>query len=100
MQYDLFLQPLCLQHLLILLRLVHAQVIQELAALSDFAKQTAAGGVILLVFLQVIGQHRDFLCENRDLDLGGAGVLFVELAVFDQLLLGTALEGHRTLEDR
>ena len=66
----------------------------ELAALGDLAEQTAAGGMILLVLLQGSGGIRNFLCEDRDLDLRGAGVILMKLAVGDQLLLCFALEGH------
>lgn len=83
-----------LENLLVLGRLVHAEVVQKLAALCDFSEESAACRVILLVLLKVASQKTDFLGEDSDLDLRGAGVLFVDLAVRDQFLLGFALDSH------
>lgn len=83
-----------LEHLLVLLRLVHAEVREQFAALGNLAEQSPAGGVILLVLLEVIREHRDFLRKNSDLNLRRARILFVELAIRDQLLFGAALERH------
>lgn len=83
---------MCFQYCLVLLWLVHAEVVQQLAALGNLAEQTAACGVIFLMFLEVIREHTDFLCEDCDLHLRGACILFVDLAIRDQFLLGLALE--------
>lgn len=91
---NLFLQTVRLENLLVLGRLIHAEIIQKLAALCDFSKETAACGVILFVLLKVTGQKTDFLGEDSDLDLRRACILFVDLAVRDQLLLGFALDSH------
>lgn len=91
---DLFLETVLLENGLVVVRLVHAEVVQKLAALCNLAKQSAACGVILLVFLKVASEETDFLGEDRDLHLGGAGVFFVNLAVGNQFLLGFALDGH------
>ncbi len=84
-----------LEHLLVLRRLIHLEVIQELAAVCDFTEQPAAGAVVLLVILQVLGEHLDLGGQDRDLHLRRAGVLFVGLRFLNQLLLFRALEGHR-----
>ena len=84
-----------LEHALILLRLVHAEVVQQLAALCNFSEESAACRMILLVILQVSSEQNDFLREDRDLNLWGAGVLFVSLTVGDKLLLGAALDCHK-----
>ena len=50
------------------------QIVQHLAALTDHLQQAAAGVVVLLVDLQVLGELVDTGSEDGDLDLGGAGV--------------------------
>jgi len=90
----LFLEPVCFENLLVLVRLVHTQIVQKFAALCNLTKQSTACGVILLVFLKVASEETDFLGEDSDLHLRGAGILFVDLAVRDQFLLGFALDGH------
>lgn len=82
------------QNLLVFLRLVHAEVVQQFAALSNHAEETAAGGVVFLVLLEVIREHTDLLGEDGDLNLRGARILIVDLGIRDQLLLGLALERH------
>ena len=55
--------------------LVSEQLIGDcLAALADHLVQAAAGVVVLLVDLQVLGQLVDAGGQNGDLHLGGAGV--------------------------
>ena len=85
-----------LQRLLVILRLVHLEVREQAAALGDFAKQTIAAGLILLVVLQVLGQFDDFGRQNRDLHLGGARVFDVRAVLIDQLFLLRPLECHKT----
>ena len=84
-----------LQHLLVLLRLVLLEVREELSALRDLAEEAAAGGVVLFVILQVIGEEPDRLGEEGDLDLGAAGVLRVLAVLGDEIFLRDAFEGHR-----
>ena len=50
------------------------QVAQEPAALADQQQQAAAAVVVVLVLTRVLGEVEDALREQRDLDLGGAGV--------------------------
>ena len=89
-----------LQHILILRRLVHAEVREQFATLGDHAEETAAGRVILLVFVEVLGEQIDLLGENRDLHLRGSRVLLVGAVLLDQLFLGGALERHTRGGDR
>jgi hypothetical protein len=63
------------------------QVIKEAAALADHHEQSATGAVILLVALQMLGQMVDPLREQRDLHIGGTGVLRVRLKLFNRLYL-------------
>ena len=59
------------------------QIVQHLAALTDHLQQAAAGVVVLLVDLQVLGQLVDAGGQNGDLDLGGAGVSGVSAVGLD-----------------
>ena len=54
-------------------------------AISDHAEESAAGMIVLLVFLEMIAQFDDPLGEKRDLDLRRAGVLGVDGRFLDDL---------------
>ena len=84
-----------LKGLLVILRLIHAQVREQFAALRNFAEQSPATGVIFLMFLQMLRQIIDLLGQNRDLYLRGTGIFFVRLVLIDQLFLLSSLEGHK-----
>ena len=86
---------MCFDHLLVLLRLIHTEVREELAALCNFGEESAAGGIILLVFLQMLRQERDFLREYRDLHMGRPRVLLVRLMLGNQRLFCFSLERHK-----
>ncbi len=86
-----------LQDFLVRGRLVHLQVREVLAAGSNHTEETTACGVILLVFLQVLSQFLDLLCEKSDLDLRRACVLVVKLVLGDELLLVRVLESHKRM---
>lgn len=63
------------------------EVFHQAAALANFLDQTTAGGVVLLVALQVLRELFDFLGQNGDLDLRGTGVGGVRLIFFNNTLL-------------
>src|ERR1700679_1897205 len=50
------------------------QVIEQAAALAHQHQQTAAGAVVLLVRLEVLGQLADALAQDRNLYLRAAGI--------------------------
>ena len=50
------------------------QVVEQAAALADQLQEPAAGVMILDVCLEMFGQVVDAFAEERDLNLGGAGV--------------------------
>ena len=50
------------------------EVVKELAAAADHLKQTAAGVMILLVFLEVAGQRVDAGRQKSDLNLRRTGI--------------------------
>src|SRR5262249_6714351 len=66
------------------------QVVELPAALADELQEAAARGVVLLVRLEVLGEVRDPLAEERDLHLGRAGVALVRRVLLDD---GGLLEG-------
>lgn len=55
------------------------QVVEQTAALADHHQQAPTGSVIFFVTLQMLGQMVDALGQERDLHVGGTGVLFVRL---------------------
>ena len=61
------------------------EVAQQAAALADEHQQAAARVVVLGVRAQVLGQLVDPLGQERDLDLGGAGVVLGAAVLGDQL---------------
>src|SRR6185295_1558020 len=63
------------------------EVLEEAATLADQHQQAATGVVVLLVGLEVVGEAVDPLGQQRDLDLGRAGVALVDLELLDQTLL-------------
>ncbi len=83
-----------LQHLLIIIRLIHAEIREEFSALGDFAEESPAGGMILLMFLEMRSQKTDFLREDCDLHLRRTSVLGVGAMLRNQRSLRRALERH------
>jgi len=59
-----------------------AQVIEQAPALAYHFQQPAPGTVVFGVGLQVLGQFVNPRGEHRNLDVGGAGILRVELKLF------------------
>ncbi len=52
----------------VLVRVGALEIVQELAAVLHLAQKPVAAGMVLLVRLKVLGEGRDLLGENRDLD--------------------------------
>ena len=61
------------------------QVVQQAAALADHHEKAAAGVIVVLVGAQVLGELLDAVGEDRDLDLGGAGVALMGGVLGDEL---------------
>jgi len=93
----LFLQIQRVDHLLVVLRLVHPEVREELAAARDLGDESATRGIVLPVIFEMLGHLFDLLRENGDLDGGRARVLLVKAVLGDDLLLRSALENHRVV---
>ena len=66
-----------LDYVLITLGIVVLEVIEQATTLADHHQETAAGGVILLVRLEVFRQFADPFAKHRDLYLGAAGIVVV-----------------------
>src|SRR4051812_27078141 len=60
------------------LDVVLADVIEQPPAATDELHQSPPGVMIALVLLEVLGEVGDALRENRDLDLGRAGIGLVQ----------------------
>lgn len=58
----------------ITLGVVFLQIIQQAATLADHHEQTAPGGVIFLMRLEVLGQLADPLTQNCNLDFRASGI--------------------------
>src|SRR5690242_3370302 len=61
------------------------QVVEQSPLLADQEKEAAARVMVLGVRLQVLGELPDASGGQRDLDLGGTGVLVCALVLRDQL---------------
>ena len=59
------------------LEILLLEVVQEAPAAADEHQQAAARVVVVLVLAQVLGEVVDAARQQRDLDLGGAGVALV-----------------------
>jgi hypothetical protein len=63
------------------------KVSEQAPTLTDHLEQPAATGGVVLRLPEVLGEVRDALGEDRDLDLRRAGVLLVLLELGDHLAL-------------
>ena len=65
------------------LDVVTSEIVEQPAPTTDHREQSPTGVMVLAVDLQVFRQVVDALGEERDLDLGGAGVGLVEAMLSD-----------------
>src|SRR3954452_19594886 len=70
------------------------QVVEEPAAAADQHQQPAARVVVVLVLAQVLGQVVDAAGQQRDLHLGGPGVVLVAAEARYDLLLVLCSKAH------
>lgn len=61
--------------------------LQVLSPVCDHLDEATAGVVILLVFLEMLGQIVDAGCEHHDLDIGRTGILVMYLRLLYDCLL-------------
>src|SRR5690606_12853637 len=76
------------------LRALAPEVVEQAAALTDELEQTAAGVVVLLVGLEVLGELADAGAQQGDLDLGGPGIRLMGPVLGDQLGLLINVKRH------
>lgn len=95
---SLFLQFIRLHHPLIRLCIVHAQVIEDLAALGDLAKEPPARGFILRMLLKMLHEEIDLFTQERNLHLRRTRVLLMGLMLADEFLLDRSGE-HGKVEE-
>src|SRR3954447_23522841 len=70
-------------------------VVEQRTALRDHLQEAAAGGGVLAVRLEVLGEVGDALGEDRDLDLGRTGVAGLGGILSDERLLALRSDRHR-----
>jgi len=61
-----------------------SEIVEQAATLAHHHKQTATGGMVFLMRLKVFRQFTNTLAQNRDLDLGRAGVGRVSAVLINQ----------------
>src|SRR5512139_1044312 len=73
-------------------------VVQKATTLTHEQQQATTAVVVVLVLLEVLGQVRDAVAEQRHLDLRRAGVALGQAVLGDDLLLGLRVGtlGHAT----
>src|SRR5690349_6505027 len=71
------------------------EVVEQPAALADEQQQATTAVVVVLVRLEVLGEVRDAVAEQRDLDLGRTGVALGDGVLGDDLLLGLRVGSDR-----
>ena len=64
-----------------------AQIVQQPPAAADHLQQPAARMMIFLMELEMLGQIRDPIGQDRDLHLGRACIALVGTELLDQTLL-------------
>jgi hypothetical protein len=84
----------------IALGILHFQVVEQPAALTDQLEQAAARMMIFRVRLEVFGEIADAFAENGDLNFRRAGVGFVSAVRSDELGLPVFIQCHECLPPR
>ena len=74
------------EDVLVAIRRGRFEVIQKRAALVDHHDQASARGMILRVRFEMLGKLVDALGQKRDLDIGAAGIRFMDLEILNVIL--------------
>ena len=80
---ELLPQAVTLEHFLVLVRIGASEVPQKSVPPTDQHLQAAAGGVVVLVGLQVLGEPLNTTGEGADLNFGRSGVRLMATSLFD-----------------
>jgi hypothetical protein len=86
-EWGLSTQPERLNDPLVAIDLLASQVVQQATPLAHHLEQAAARVMILVMYFEVLGEVRDALAEQSDLDLGRAGILLMGPVLLDCLEL-------------
>ena len=78
----------------VLLDVALLDVLQEVTTLTDEMAQATAGGMVLLVGLEVLGELGDAVGQDGNLNLGRSGVVLVLAKLLDELGLLLLADGH------
>ena len=70
------------------------QVLEKTVPLANHPEQTPAGGVVLLVRLEMAGEVVDPSCQQRNLHLRRPCVAFVNAILLDDLILHFLCDAH------
>ena len=68
------------------------EIAEKVSSVADHLLQTTAAVEVLLVGLQMLGEVDDAGSEDRDLNLGGTRIAFMNSILFDQGLLFILLQ--------
>src|SRR6516164_4297175 len=61
-----------------------SEVVQQAATLADHHEEASAGGMVLLMRLEMLRQFTNTLTQDGDLDLRGTGIVIVSPVLVDQ----------------
>jgi hypothetical protein len=81
----LFTQAQFADEAAIAIMITDGKILQQAVAISDHHQQTAAGRVVFLMRFQVFREMIDPLGQQRDLDIGRAGVAFMQMMFLNNL---------------
>src|SRR5215472_6742898 len=89
----LLAQTEALDQLVVAVGVLVAEILEQLATVPDHLQQSAARMVVFRVRLEMFGQVRDAVGQQRDLDLRGARVGFVGPELLDDVSLSGLVFG-------
>src|SRR5215475_1405275 len=84
-----------LDDLLVARRIAGLDVVKQPAPQTHHLEQTTSRMIVVLVLLEMLGKPVDALREQRDLDLGRTGVIFLGCEILDELQLALCAQRHR-----
>jgi|ERR1019366_10013175 hypothetical protein len=73
------------------------EIVEQAATLRDEAEEASARVMVFHVRLEMLGEVRDALGQERDLDLGRPGVVVVRLELGDDFEFFFGVQGHGSL---
>ena len=86
-RYDLLSDTELLDDGTIALDVLLHQVVEKVSSVTNHLEKAAAAVMVVSVALQMLVKAVDSRCENSDLNLRAAGVLFVDFVLLNQSLL-------------